>query len=103
MYVDQGGELYGFCPAKATWDTWSVQMYRALLVAVTTGAQWTDGGLENQPDWWIDLLSWFSMRYDMTNFHRKAVMVLGDGKQGAVSGASKNGNKQRATNRRGGS
>ena len=101
MYVHQGGELYGFCPAKATWDSWTVQMYRTLVVAVTTGAQWLDGGLADQPEWWIDLLSWFSTRYDMTNFQRKAVMVLGDGKDAKSQGVSKNGNQQRTVNRHG--
>lgn len=100
MYVQQGGELYGFCPAKATWDPWTVNMYRALMVAVTTGSQWEDGGLGNQPEWWIDLLSWFATRYDITNFHRKAVMVLGDGKDAKTQGVSKHGNQQRTTNRR---
>jgi len=100
MYVQQGGELYGFCPAKATWDNWSVNMYRTLHVAVTTGAQWSEGGLQNQPDWWVDLLSWFSSRYDMVNFHRKAVMVLGDGKDSKSAGVSKNGNQQRQSNSR---
>ena len=99
MYVYQGGDLYGFCPAKATWDAWTVTMYRTLHCAVTTGAQWSSGGLSEQPEWWIDLLSWFSTRYDMTNFNRKAVMVLGDGKDSKAQGASRHGNKQRATNR----
>lgn len=99
MYVHQGGDLYGFCPAKATWDTWTINMYKALHVAVTCGAQWNSGGISEQPEWWVDLLSWFSARYDMTNFHRKAVMVLGDGKDKS-QGVSKNGNQQRATQRR---
>lgn len=101
MYVHQGGELYGFCPAKATWDSWTVTMYRALVCAVSTGAQWQSGGISEQPEWWIDLLSWFSTQYDMTNFSRKARMVLGDGDKAKTQGVSANGNQQRPTHRRG--
>lgn len=99
MYVQQGGELYGFCPAKATWDAWTVTMYKALLCAATTGSQWVSGGISEQPEWWIDLLSWFVARYDINNFTRKATMVLGDGDKQKSQGVSLNGTKQRATNR----
>lgn len=99
MYVQQGGDLYGFCPAKATWDSWTITMYKALLCATTTGTQWNSGGISEQPEWWVDLLSWFVTRYDMTNFTRKATMVLGDGDKHKSQGVGLNGNKQRAANR----
>jgi hypothetical protein len=101
MYVNQGGELYGFCPAKATWDSWTVTMYKALLCSATTGSQWVSGGISEQPEWWIDLLSWFVTRYDMSNFTRKATMVLGDGESKTPQGVRANGTKQRPANRSG--
>lgn len=100
MYVFQGGDLYGFCPAKSTWDPWTVTMYKALVCAVTTGAQWNDGGLAEQPEWWVDLVSWFSGRYDLNNFHRKVVMVVGDGDKNKSQGASNNGSVKGKSYRR---
>ena len=32
MYVNRGGELYGFCPAKATWDPELASTFRLLMI-----------------------------------------------------------------------
>lgn len=88
IYVTEGGNLYGFCPAKATWSHSEAQLFRLLMIAADTGAMMVHGGLEDQPDWWIDLLGWFLPAYDQVRFAMKARSVLGDGK-----GTSNGGNK----------
>ena len=80
-YVHKGGENYGFCPAKATWDRATVLMFRSLHVSVAVGGLWHSGGIADQPAWWIDLVSWFAQRYDSESFSSKARSVLGDGSQ----------------------
>lgn len=85
MYVNKGGELYGFCPSKATWDGQTMTLFRILQVASETGAMWQEGPLSEQPEWFIDVLSWFLTKYDMAKFTTKARMVLGDGKKESSS------------------
>jgi len=36
------------------------------------------GGLADQPDWWIDLSSWFLRRYDDAKFASRVRAVLGE-------------------------
>jgi hypothetical protein len=86
MYVHKGGELFGFCPAKATWDPGTQELYKMLLVAAETGALYYDGGIADQPYWFIDLLAWFLPRYDSIKFEGKARSVLGDGSKKPGSG-----------------
>jgi len=81
MYVHKGGELYGFCPAKSTWDSQTINLFRILHVASETGAMWEEGPLSEQPEWFIDVLSWFITKHDFAKFQTKAKMVLGDGKK----------------------
>jgi hypothetical protein len=81
MYVQKGGELYGFCPAKSTWDGQTGHLFRILKIASETGAMWSDGPLSEQPEWFIDVLSWFLTKHDFAKFQTKARMVLGDGKK----------------------
>jgi len=86
MYVNKGGQLYGFCPAKATWDGQIMTLFRILQVSSETGAMWHDGPLSDQPEWFVDVLSWFLTQYDMAKFTTKARMVLGgDGKKESSS------------------
>lgn len=91
IYVHQSGELYGFCPAKATWDPETTLLFRSLHVAAMTGSMWQDGGMKDQPTWWIELLSWFIQRHDAESFGSKVRAVMGDGSQskGAKGGSSK--------------
>ena len=95
MRIHDGGELFGFCPGKATWDQESAILYRSLIVARTCGIMWESGSLSEQPSWWVNLLSWFIQKYDHEIFASRARMVLGDGKQKPVKGAAKNGGKHR--------
>jgi hypothetical protein len=90
IQVHKGGAQYGFCPAKATWDSNVSILFRTLHVAAHTGVMWQTGGIKDQPQDWIELLSWFIQRYDAENFSSKARSILGDGsKQGS---AQTNGN-----------
>lgn len=91
MYVHKGGTLYGFCPAKATWDNEATELYKTLIVSRECGIMIANGGILDQPAWFIDLLSWFTTRYDHEKFVSRARMVLGDGKPS--KGNLKNGNQ----------
>lgn len=48
-----------------------------LSIAAETGNLWASGGVKDQPDWFIELLSWFLPRYDTMKFIAKADMILG--------------------------
>lgn len=95
MRIYDGGDLYGFCPAKATWDQETVLMYRTLIVAWKCGTMLKDGSLIDQPSWWIDILAWFVQKMDHELFVSRAKMVLGDEKAAKKVGAKKNGGKSR--------
>lgn len=91
MRLQEGGDSFGFCPAKATWDPEVTQLYRLCQISYETGTMWEPGGLKEQPDWFIELLSWFISVYDNTKFYSRARAILGDGK-------TKNGTDKRPTN-----
>lgn len=78
MYVERGGTLYGFCPGKSTWDPEALAIYQALVVTAETGIMLEDGPLSQQPDWWIDLLSWFLPHYSDKRFWSRASAILGE-------------------------
>lgn len=90
MYVEKGGTLFGFCPGKSTWDSEASSIYQALVICAETGIMLEDGPLSEQPDWWVDLLSWFLPYYSDTKFYSRARAILGDGsdktKQGVKRG-----------------
>jgi len=73
----EGGELYGFCPGKATRDLQVYEQFKQLIICAETGTMLFDGGLLNQPEWFIESLSWFLRKYDMLKFTSKAEMILG--------------------------
>lgn len=77
MYVTKGGELYSFCPAKATWDPGVKAQFDELVIIAETKWMPGPGGLYCQPAWLIDLLAWFLPKYDFMKFLRKADMILG--------------------------
>lgn len=92
MYVSKGGQTFGFCPGKATWDHEAMLTFKMLIVAAETGCHYNAGGLEDQPQWWIDLLSWFIPRYDDLKFYSRVRNVVGgDNKaQGVLASGSNN-------------
>lgn len=95
MRVREGGALFSFCPAKATWDREAVLLYNSLVLSYETKTNWASGGLEDQPMWWIDLASWFTTVYSDSIFYSRAKAVLGDGKNKAnTTGVPRNGLKQ---------
>lgn len=80
VYISKGGDTYGFCPAKATWDHEITNMFRVLLIAAETGCMINTGGIAEQPEWWIDLLAWFLPRYNNAKFFGRVQAIVGDGK-----------------------
>jgi hypothetical protein len=76
----EGGQLFGFCPGKATWDYETIAIYDVLVIAAKTGAMWDVGGISDQPQWFVGMLGWFLPLYDTVSFLSKVRTVLGDGK-----------------------
>lgn len=79
MYVNKGGDTYGFCPGKSTWDPRIKDLADQLIIIAETNWMPHKGGLYDQPSWLIDLLGWFLPKYDFVKFIRKADMILGGG------------------------
>ena len=77
MFAIKGGAPYGFCPGKVTWDTEAKEVFQLLIISAETGQLLTDGGIINQPDWFIQLLAWFLPKYDNFKFSSKAYSILG--------------------------
>jgi len=91
IYVQKGGEGFGFCPAKAFWDQRNTDEFNELLLIAELKVLPRSGGLNNQDQEIIDKLAWFIPRYEIMKFSKKVEMVLGD------TGASQNGDKGRDT------
>lgn len=77
MYINKGGELYGFCPAKATWDHSLAEFFRMLVVVAELKQLPEAGGVYDQNPDMVDMLSWFLPKYDFMKFNQKADMILG--------------------------
>lgn len=80
MYVEKGGAMYGFCPAKATWDTEATSVFRMLILSAETGTMLEVGGIYDQPDWWVELVSEFIPRYNQNKLVSIAKAFIGKGK-----------------------
>lgn len=97
MYVTKGSLLFSFCPGKATWDRELVSIYRSLKIAAESGTMWIAGGIGDQPEWWIELLSWFLPRYNDLRFSNRIKSIVGENPaallQGLIGGSR--GHKQR--------
>lgn len=77
MYIHKGGQLYDFCPAKATWDFGLQALFQELIVMAETKCLPYAGGLYDQPTWVVETLAWFLPTYDFMKFLKKADMILG--------------------------
>lgn len=82
MRVREGGELYGFCPGKATWDANAAHLFRLLCLTALTGVFYSSGGLKDQPNWYVELAAWFVPCYDNMKFYNRAEAILGDNSKG---------------------
>jgi len=90
IYISPGGEPFSFCPGKATWDNEAMAIFKILTIAAESGnIELCAGGIYDQPDWWIEYLSWFLPRYSHHQFTSRAKMILGDGKKSATSSQGK--------------
>jgi hypothetical protein len=90
IHITDSGAPFGFCPGKATWDQEVMEMFKVYQISAETGNLWVEGGIADQPDWFIDVLGWFISRYDQLKFMSRARAILGDGKSEVrVSGSNK--------------
>lgn len=101
MRISEGGTLFGFCPGKATWDKEAGHLYNIMVLSYETKQLLYTGGIAEQPGWYIDLLSWFVIRYDENKFYSRATAILGSGKKGQDVGVhgtrnQNNGRSQRS-------
>lgn len=78
MYVTKGGDMYGYCPGKATWDDTAAFVYQALVITAETGIMLEDGPISKQPGWWVDLLAWFLPYYSDSKFYSRASRIMGE-------------------------
>lgn len=78
IYITKGATLYSFCPAKATWDKNLLNLYNVLVISAETGALYNDGGISSQPDWFIELFSWFLPFYGDNKFYSRVKNILGE-------------------------
>lgn len=81
MYVYKGGALYGSCPGKATWDYENRTLFDMLVVSAETGTMLYNGGISDQPDWYIELLGWFVRAYGNIKFVSQQGMIWGSNKK----------------------
>lgn len=79
--ISEGSGLYGFCPAKVTWDQEAISLFELMIVAVEQKVMLSAGGLGDQPSWFVSFLAWFGPAYDTQKFVSRAKMILGDGKE----------------------
>lgn len=56
-------------------------MFNLLTISADTGNLYCAGGVGDQPEWYVDLLTFFLPIYDRLKFIAKAKMILGDSKQ----------------------
>lgn len=78
ILITKDGEQFSFCPGKATWDSSVVAVYNSLVISAETGCMWNEGGLSEQPQWFMDLLSLFIVRYNDHKFWSRARAILGE-------------------------
>lgn len=50
-----------------------------VLAAESGDWRYVEGGIVDQPDWWISNLSWFIQTYRHLQFSSRARSILGDG------------------------
>lgn len=79
MVIEPGGTPFGFCPGKASWDSEAMGLYRILVLSSETGNMYEAGGLACQPEWFIDLASWFIPLYKQRKLATIARAFIGDG------------------------
>ena len=97
MYVGDPRQSAGFpfCPGKATWDSSVVNMFRTLTITAETGALYDDGGIADQPHWYVTMMAWFLPRYNDHKFAARARSILGDGKSAGKAESLKRKNGRR--------
>lgn len=79
MQIMKGGDLYGFCPAKATWNGELIELFNLMVIAAETGVMLNSGGLLDQPTVWIDNFGWFVQKYNDFKFFSRIKAIFGDG------------------------
>lgn len=96
IQISQGGERYGFCPGKATWNPEYTKIFQLMSLAAESGDyHYVEGGIVDQPSWWIENVSWFIQTYKQLQFTGRAKSILGDGT--ALKGVKAHGGNRKPT------
>ena len=69
-------------------------MFNTLTIACETKTMLIEGGIANQPNWFIQLMAWFAPAYDLQKFIQRAQMILGDGSDKTTQNAKPQGKSQ---------
>lgn len=58
-----------------------VELFHMLTLAAETGdLHLVDGGIIDQPDWWVETMSWFLPAYNHAKFFSRVRSLVGDEK-----------------------
>lgn len=59
------------------------------MISVETGVLYTSGGIDSQPDWYVELLGWFLPVYSDLKFYSRVKSVLGEQPKEAAKSMNK--------------
>jgi len=71
------GHPFGFCPAKAKLDNRALFLSNIFTVACETKQLYYPGGINNQPQWFIDILCWYAPMYDNIKWYSRMNSLFG--------------------------
>lgn len=102
IYLDASfSQPFSFCPGKATWEDKTMRMFDSLQTCFYAKTLWTEGGLGDQPSWFVDLYKDFAPSYQaaktsaqwgggsdtgQSNKHAKKKKAHGQGRQSLGGG-----------------
>lgn len=66
-----------------------------VLAAESGDWHYVEGGIVDQPDWWISNLTWFIQVYKQLQFYARTKSILGDGT--GLKGVKSHGSNRKPT------
>lgn len=101
IQLTKGGPTFGFCPAKILRDDpVAADIYTTLVAILETGVWPKAGGIEDQDDYWVDMVAQFGPMRRTIEFSERFKMVAGsisggNPKGGGTTKGAKGGNNTR--------
>lgn len=75
IQISPGGPTFNFCPAKASKDHETIEAYQTLVCILETGKWPIDGGLNDQENEWVELVSIFGPYKRSLEFNERYNMI----------------------------